>query len=142
MARLKIWGGDDFQRKPGYRRSIIFSIAYVRVCEWAKDPNKFPRPKPDELDKAEYHAKHISDSWILEKIQECRAYYAKVESTPTPKLPKPTPEAERSAEEITGKIRRQRTLPYPIEFLTEAERLDWELEQFLADLEEMEARGL
>lgn len=142
MASPKTWGEDNFQRKPGYRRSISFSIAYVRVCEWAKDPENFPRPKPDELDKAVDHAKHISDSWILEKIQECRAYYAKVESTPTPKLPRPTPEAERTAKGITRKIRRQQTLPYSIEFLTESERLDWELEQLLADIEEIEAGSL
>lgn len=74
--------------------SISFSIAYVRVCEWAREPEIYPRPKPEILDQAEIHAERLGDDHILTVISEIRAYYEKVNSTPTPKRPGSTPEAE------------------------------------------------
>ena len=128
----------NLQRKPGYRRSISFSIAYVRVCEWVREPDLNPRPKPDILEKALDHAERLGDPYIIEKIQECYDHYKEVESTPTPKLPGPTPESIRESREITGKIR-QSTEPYSLLDPDESRRLDAELDDFIR---EMELKGL
>jgi len=105
-------------QKPGCHRSISFSIAYVRVCEWVREPHNYSRPKPDTLEKAKDHAKRLNDAYILAKIQECYKYYKKVEITPTPKLPEATNVANRVSREVTRKIR-QATQPYSAPTLTE-----------------------
>jgi hypothetical protein len=73
--------------------SISFSLAFVRVCEWAREPNKHTKPDPETLEEAEVHALKLGDVYILEKIEEIRAYYRLVDGTPTPRRPGATPEA-------------------------------------------------
>jgi len=72
---------------PGKRKtpSISFSIAYVRVCEWAKNPIEHERPIPELLNQAADYADSISDKYILKKIEEARAEWMLVDKTITPK---------------------------------------------------------
>lgn len=134
----------ESQRRPAIRHSISFSIAYVRVCEWARDPDTHRRPKPDILDKAVAHARKLGDTYILQKIADAYEVWETVNETPTPKdcHPKSSQAAQEEADRITDKIRtiqkrvrkRQLTQPYSLISLSEAERVDLELEQFLQDM--------
>lgn len=114
-----------------FRRSISFSIAYVRVCEWSREPWFYSRPGLEVLDNAEIHAKYINDQHICNKIQECRVFYQKVKNTPTPLMPVPTYEADRISTAINIRPSRPITVPYSLEFLTEDEKLDRELDLIL-----------
>lgn len=106
------------------RYSISFSIAYVRMCEWSKDPLLYPRPKPAELDDAEVHAMELGDQYILDKIAEIRKFNKKVEDTPTPELPKAT----KTATDIGSKRLYTGVQPVSAEALNE--QLDEMLEKF------------
>lgn len=75
------------------RRSISFSIAYVRLCEWASSPDIYNRPAPEILNRAEVHAIDLEDAYILEVIKKCRLFNKNIDKTPTPKLPRPTKES-------------------------------------------------
>ena len=141
---------SDLSRPPGRRNSISFSIAYVRVCEWAKDPIENIRPKPDVLDQALEHARRVGDPYIIEKVHEALRVWEEVTETPTPKElhPKTSASAEFEVARLTAKLEAlKEKLPnsfysnnaivVPKRF-TSAAALDRMLEEFLLELEEME----
>lgn len=134
MSRKTRLTFEQLLRKPGNRKSISFSIAYVRVCEWVKEPKKFSRPKPDELEQAKTHAIELEDVFILKKIQECQEYHRLNENTPTPKLPKPTPEALRVADETSKQLRLQ-SKTSGLDRLARDAQIDKELDDFLSELQ-------
>lgn len=136
MARKTRVSYEDLRRKPGARRSISFSIAYVRVCEWAREPEHYSRPKPDILEKAREHAERLGDYHILEKIQECYDHYREIDNTPTPKRPGATAIAEAISDEIAMKMR-QNTEPYSLHVPEEMSKLDQELDDFIKEMESM-----
>lgn len=128
-------------RKPGLIVPVSESLAYVRVCEWARDPNEYPRPNPVTLERAKEHAIRLGDPYILTKIQECVNHNRQIDETPTPKLPGSTARAEREAEDITDRVRkadrgRKPTQPYSLSMTSKEEEMDLELDNLLWELEE------
>lgn len=126
--------GRKQQRSGSDRYSVSFSIAYARVCEWAQNPKEHERPRSDTLEKAKEHANRINDPYILSKIRECENYYVAIETTPTPKRPSSSTEADRISKEIAGQMRRI-TQPYAISYATKEEWADTELDQLLKELD-------
>lgn len=72
-----------------HRRSVSFSIAFVRVCEWVNNPINHYRPTPEILAQARIHAEQLGDHFILEQIEEIEAANFVRDTMPTPKLPPP-----------------------------------------------------
>lgn len=71
------------------RHSVSFSISYVEVAQWAKDPIRYPRPKNEVLNLAEVHAHRMGDKFILDAIEKARTEWTELDNTATPKLPPP-----------------------------------------------------
>lgn len=72
------------------RHSVTYSISYVEVATWAKDPVNHPRPKPEVLNLAEVHAYRMGDAFVLTAIEKAREEWTKTENTPTvPPPPSP-----------------------------------------------------
>jgi len=125
---------DKYQRKPGRAHSISFSIAYVRVTEWANGEIGACRPKPDILQKALVHAEKLGDAYLIEKIYEAQALWESVDRTPTPRDVLP-PTTLLAVEEAGKLLDRLQTQPYAVTNLSEGECLDIELDRYLQAME-------
>jgi hypothetical protein len=80
--------------------TIAYTLAYAQFCEWLNSSKKDFTPRGEDLTLAEAHAQRLGDDFILEQIEEVRAYWENRDSIATPKAPKPSEEAIQSYENL------------------------------------------